>query len=117
MLCICFSILVFSPFYDSNNRHMGIRVRGAVIGAIIHKAFTVDTGEALRDGLGKLNNLISVDVDAVMEYICYASYSISCVLDLILVVVMLFYVLGVATVGGLFVLCIGMPTALYVATM
>lgn len=96
---------------------MGIRVRGAIIGAVINKAFTVDTGEALRDGLGKLNNLISVDVDAVMEYMCYTSYSLSSLLDLIFIVVILCYVLGWATIGGLIVLCIGMPTAVYIATM
>lgn len=43
-------------------RHMSIRVRSALVGAVMHKSFSVDSGVALKDGVGKLVNLISVDV-------------------------------------------------------
>jgi hypothetical protein len=43
-------------------RHMNVRVRAALVSAVLHKSFSVDSGPALRDGLGKLMNLVSVDI-------------------------------------------------------
>lgn len=43
-------------------RHMNIQVRSALVSAVLNKSFTVDTGIALKDGMGKLMNLVSVDI-------------------------------------------------------
>lgn len=43
------------------HRHIGIRVKGALIAAIYNKALSVDL-TASKESVGKLNNLISVDV-------------------------------------------------------
>lgn len=43
------------------HRHIGIRVKGALIAAIYNKALSVDL-TASKEGVGKLNNLMSVDV-------------------------------------------------------
>jgi len=43
-------------------RHMNIRVRSALVSAVLNKALSVDTGVALKDGMGKLMNLVSVDI-------------------------------------------------------
>ncbi len=42
-------------------RHIGVRVKGALIAAIYNKALSVDLS-ASKESVGKLNNLISVDV-------------------------------------------------------
>ena len=42
-------------------RHIGIRIRGALIASIYNKALSVDMG-ASKESAGKINNLISVDV-------------------------------------------------------
>jgi hypothetical protein len=43
------------------HRHVGVRVRAALIAAIYNKALSVDL-TASKESVGKLNNLISVDV-------------------------------------------------------
>jgi hypothetical protein len=43
------------------HRHIGIRIKGALIAAIYNKALSVDL-TASKEGVGKLNNLMSVDV-------------------------------------------------------
>ena len=42
-------------------RHIGIRIRGALIASIYNKALSVDLS-ASKESIGKINNLISVDV-------------------------------------------------------
>lgn len=42
-------------------RHIGIRIRGALIACVYNKALSVDLG-ASKESVGKINNLISVDV-------------------------------------------------------
>lgn len=42
-------------------RHIGVRVKGVLIAAIYNKALSVDLS-ASKESVGKLNNLISVDV-------------------------------------------------------
>lgn len=49
------NFLLFLP-----NRHVGIRIKAAVISLIFQKSLTVDLS-ATKDGMGKLNNMISVD--------------------------------------------------------
>jgi carbon monoxide dehydrogenase subunit G len=47
------------------HRHIGIRIKGALIAAIYNKALSVDL-TASKEGVGKLNNLMSVDVSVVL---------------------------------------------------
>jgi hypothetical protein len=47
--------------FDFTYRHIGCRVRAALIGAIYSKALSVDLAGS-KESVGKLNNLISVDV-------------------------------------------------------
>ena len=48
----------------SRGRHHGIKGRGALISAIYQKSLIADLSQ-YKEGLGKVNNLISVDVQAV----------------------------------------------------
>lgn len=55
------SIFTIHITHPSINRHIGIRVRGALIASIYNKALSVDLS-ASKESIGKINNLISVDV-------------------------------------------------------
>ena len=43
-------------------RHISVHVNSALIVGIMNKSFVVNTGIATRNGLGKIMNLISVDI-------------------------------------------------------
>jgi hypothetical protein len=53
--------LTHAVFSVLPHRHIGIRIKGALIAAIYNKALSVDL-TASKEGVGKLNNLMSVDV-------------------------------------------------------
>ncbi len=49
------------------NRHIGIRIRSSVISLIYHKSLVVDLTTS-KEGIGKINNLISVDAQVIPLY-------------------------------------------------
>ncbi len=44
------------------HRHLEVRIKSALVGAVYNKALTADL-HACQESSGRLNNLISVDVD------------------------------------------------------
>lgn len=93
-------------------RHMGVQVRAAIVSAVMEKAFKVDTGEALRDGLGKIINLVSVDSRNIREFAVYTPWLVTPMLEILLCIILLYYVLGMSATGGLIVMLIGFPSAM-----
>lgn len=87
---------------------MGARVRAALVDQLYRKALATDLTVAMgKDSMGKINNLISVDVDQILEYWAYAQFAWSAPLEIILSVTLLCLVLGpVATIAGLIAMVI-----------
>ena len=75
-------------------RHIGVRVKGALIGSIYKKSLTVDLS-ASKESVGKLNNLISVDVSEIQSFCCYSHYMWSTVVELSTATTLLFIVVRV----------------------
>ena len=54
-------------------RRISVRVGAALISVLYKKSLTVDLC-AVGQGVGAVNNLISVDMKEVQEFACYAQY-------------------------------------------
>lgn len=84
-------------------RHIGVRVKGALIGAIFKKSLTIDLS-ASKESVGKLNNLISVDVSEIQTFCCYSHYLWATPMELTAASTLMFIVVGKAAVAGLLVM-------------
>eukprot|EP01038_Epipyxis_sp_PR26KG_P008717 gene8717-11778_t len=91
----------------SRGRHIGIRIKAALIGAIFHKSLTVDLS-ASDETIGKLNNLISVDVTEIQNFCCYSHYIWSTPFEILICCGLLFFVMGRAALAGLGVMVIAL---------
>ena len=69
-------------------------MKGALIGSIYKKSLTVDLS-ASKESVGKLNNLISVDVSEIQSFCCYSHYMWSTVVELSTATTLLFIVVRV----------------------
>jgi hypothetical protein len=74
---LLFSLPLCKAIFDNQNymrgRHIGVISRSAFISIIYDKAFRIDLTES-KEGLGKINNLISVDVGILMDFFAYAHF-------------------------------------------
>jgi ABC-type multidrug transport system fused ATPase/permease subunit len=98
----------------SRGRHIGLQIKGGLLSAIFHKS-TVTNLAATKDDVGSVNNLISVDVGAIQEFMCYSHLMWSCVLEVLLCVALLIMVLGHAALAGLGVLVFTVPLVYFVS--
>lgn len=96
----------------STGRHMGIRIKAAVISLIFNKALTVDL-TATSDGIGKLNNMISVDAQAIQNFMCYCHQIWSAFLEIFLAISLLYMVLGKAAFAGVIAMVFSVPSCFY----
>ena len=81
-------------------RHIGVRLKAALIGCIFNKSINVDLS-ASRESVGKLNNLISVDVGEIQNFWCYSHFVWSTLYEIIIATILLCVVLGKAAVAGI----------------
>jgi hypothetical protein len=88
--------MLLSQFY----RHIGVRVKSALMGLIYSKVLTVDVS-ASNQSVGKLNNLISVDVNEIQNFCCYSHYMWSLPYEITICSVFLYLVLGKAAFAGI----------------
>eukprot|EP01035_Chromulina_nebulosa_P017873 gene17873-23489_t len=77
----------------ARGRHVAIRVKSALISAVYKKSLTVDL-TTLNEGVGKVNNLISVDVAAVQDFFAYSHFLWSTPYEIVICMTLLFLVLG-----------------------
>lgn len=87
----------------TRSKHISIKVRSGLVSMIYNKAMTVDLS-AYKEGVGKINNLISVDVAAIQEFSCYSHFLWSTLLDITKAMVLLYLVLGSSALYGLIVM-------------
>eukprot|EP01032_Pedospumella_encystans_P018756 gene18756-21347_t len=97
-------------------RHIGIRIRGALIASIYNKALSVDLS-ASKESIGKINNLISVDVGDIQTFCCYSHMLWSALLEIVLSSTLLYIVLGQAAFGGFAIMLVSLGLGLLVSKL
>ena len=96
----------------SRGRRISVRVGAAIISLLYKKSLSVDLN-AVGQGVGAVNNLISVDMKEVQEFACFVQYLWSTVFEVSICLFLLFEILGVAALGGIFVILIALPLGSY----
>jgi ABC-type multidrug transport system fused ATPase/permease subunit len=110
------AVLFIAPiarcFSDGQNyirgRRIVVRVRATLISLLYKKSLVVDL-TALAEGPSATSNLISVDVKEIEEFVCYAHFVWSCLLEVVIVMVLLYNVIGVSAFGGVGVMILSIP--------
>ena len=93
--------------------HIGIRIKAALISSIYSKSLTVDLS-ASKESVGKLNNLISVDVNEIQSFCSYSHFIWSTPLEILISTLLLFIVLGHAAVVGLIIMIVSLILAYFI---
>jgi hypothetical protein len=93
-------------------RRISVRVGAALISVLYKKSLMVDLC-AVGQGVGAVNNLISVDMKEVQDFACYAQNLWSAVFEAIIYLSLLFVILGPAALGGIVVMLIAVPIGAY----
>lgn len=96
----------------SRGRRISVRVGAAIISLLYKKSLSVDLN-AVGQGVGAVNNLISVDMKEVQEFACFVQYLWSTVFEVGICLFLLFEILGIAAFGGIFVILIALPLGSY----
>ena len=105
------SILDGQIFHIAKRNEM--KVRGALTAILYEKSLHVDL-TYLAEGVGTVNNLISVDVAQIME-LCSINEWIGCFLEIIICLVLLSLVMGPSALSGVTVMILSIPFGGYVA--
>lgn len=93
-------------------RHIGVRLKAALIGCIFNKSINVDLS-ASRESVGKLNNLISTDVGEIQNFWCYSHFMWSTFYEIVIATTLLCLVLGKAAMVGIVTMLMFMVTGFY----
>ena len=93
-------------------RRISVRVGAALISLLYKKSLSVDLC-ALGQGIGAVNNLISVDMKEIQEFACFVQYLWSTVFEASICLVLLFFILGPAALGGISVMLVAIPIGSY----
>ena len=91
-----------------------MRVKSALICAIYSKSLVVDLS-ASKESIGRLNNLISVDVTEIQNFCCYSHYIWATPLEIILSSSLLFSVLGISALSGMFLMILSLIFGFFVS--
>jgi ABC-type multidrug transport system fused ATPase/permease subunit len=117
---VAIAVLFFSPILGSlangmnyqRGRRMAVRVGAAMLGLLYRKSLTVDLS-AIKEGAGSVNNLISVDMKEVQDFVTYVQFLWSTVFEGAICLTLLFLILGPAALGGVAVLLVASPVGAY----
>lgn len=93
-------------------RHIGIRVKAIIIAATFHKSLNIDFNLS-NEGIGSINNFISSDTSDIQEFMAYSHQLWSTPIEMLICIVFLFFVLGVAAVGGVIIMFVAILFGLY----
>lgn len=96
-------------------RHIGVRVRAALIGSIYQKSLQVDLS-ASKESIGRLNNLISVDVGEIQNFWAYSHFMWSTPFEITIAASLLYVVLGKAAIAGIVTMVLFMVFGFYLGT-
>eukprot|EP00981_Chlorochromonas_danica_P010301 scaffold3105_cov344-Ochromonas_danica.AAC.1 len=98
-------------------RRIGMRIRAALVDQLYRKALVANlTAAAGKDSMGKINNLISVDVDKILEYWAYAQFMWSAPLEIIVAMALLCQVLGRAAIAGIIAMAVQVGVGIFITS-
>nr|XP_037273420.1 multidrug resistance-associated protein 1-like [Rhipicephalus microplus] len=100
---------LFNSQYEYRIFLVSMRMRSAMINAIYRKALTLSSSAKGRFTTGEIVNLMAVDTQRIMEYIQVFNYLWTTPIQVALATYLLWQQLGVATLGGLFVMVSLLP--------
>ena len=107
---------VIGSIVNGQNYHRGrrisVRVGAALVSLLYKKSLSVDLNES-GQGVGVVNNLISVDMKEIQELACFSQYLWCTVFEAIICLGLLFLILGYAALGGILVMLIAIPIGAY----
>ena len=72
------------------------------------KGLSVDVSK-LAEGVGQLNNLASVDANAISEGMACVNQIWGFTLDVVAYLVLLYYIMGISSLGGLAAMALSVP--------
>ncbi|XP_052786369.1 multidrug resistance-associated protein 1-like isoform X1 [Mya arenaria] len=117
---ILFLILCLNSFlYQIGIHHMttvGLRVKTALICLIYKKALTMNKSGIKATTVGEVVNLMSVDCQRIQDGFTFSFYAVLIVVILIIATAQLWDLMGVASLGGLAVVLVVLPTVAFIAT-
>lgn len=94
-----------------------MRVRAALVDQLYRKALAANlTAAAGKDSMGKINNLISVDVDKMLEYWAYAQFLWSAPMEIIVAMGLLYKVLGRAAIAGIVAMVVQIGAGIFITS-
>ncbi|KAK8761772.1 hypothetical protein V5799_026965 [Amblyomma americanum] len=105
---LCFSQYEYRIFLVS------MRMRSAMINAIYRKALTLSSSAKYRFTTGEIVNLMAVDTQRIMEFVQVFNFLWSTPVQVAVATYLLWQQLGVATLGGLFVMVSLVPINAFV---
>lgn len=111
--------LFFVPFIRSimdgqnyvRGRKIAIRVKACLYALLYSKLLRLDLTQ-IKDP-GALNTCISTDIIEISEFACYWNFTWSPVLEISMCLILLYLVLGIASLMGVFIMVAAMPIGMY----
>ncbi|XP_060579428.1 ATP-binding cassette sub-family C member 3-like [Ruditapes philippinarum] len=117
---LLFIVLCINTFmYHISFHHMltiGLKVKTALICLIYKKAITMNRSGLKSTTVGEIVNLMSVDCQRIQDAFMFSFYIVCIFIILVIAVVQLWDLMGVASLGGLAVILVVLPTVGMIAT-
>ncbi|XP_066432335.1 multidrug resistance-associated protein 1-like isoform X2 [Eleutherodactylus coqui] len=108
LICPCFQSL-FLHQHDYLCYLIGMRIRSAIVGSVYTKTLVISNGGRKNSSTGEIVNLISTDVQKLMDLATCLNYIWSAPLTIIFAMYFLWQTLGVAIVAGVGVFLLNLP--------
>jgi hypothetical protein len=89
-------------------RRMAVNTRSILISVIYKRSLRVDLS-AIDEGSGTLNNLMSVDVREISDWLCYSGFLWCTLLEIILCLTLLYQVMGSSCLIGVLLMLLAIP--------
>ncbi|XP_044159188.1 multidrug resistance-associated protein 1-like [Bufo gargarizans] len=108
LICPCFQSL-FLHQHDYQCYVIGLRLRSAIVGSVYKKALVISNAGRKNSSAGEIVNLISTDVQKLMDLSTCLNYVWSAPIAIIFVMYFLWQNLGVAVLVGIGVYILNLP--------
>ncbi|XP_053387089.1 multidrug resistance-associated protein 1-like [Mercenaria mercenaria] len=117
---LLFIVLCINTFmYHISFHHMmtvGLKIKTSLICLIYKKATTMNRSGLKSTTVGEIVNLMSVDCQRIQDAFMFSFYIVCIFIVLLIAVVQLWDLMGVASLGGLAVILLVLPTVGFIAT-
>ncbi|KAL4216369.1 hypothetical protein ACF0H5_024096 [Mactra antiquata] len=118
-ITLLLALSLTSIFYHISFHHMmtlGLKIKASLICLIYKKALTMNKSGLKAKTVGEIVNLMSVDCQRIQDSFMFSFYIVCIAIILIIAIIQLWALMGVASFGGLAIVCIVMPIVGFIAT-